>query len=254
MRDQRILSIQVGLPRSFGGDSAGDHQPWTTSFFKDPVAGPVWLSRTNLAGDAQANQKTHGGPDKAVCCYPSEHYGLWERRLGRDIPVPGAFGENFTTRGTLEIDACIGDVLQLGDAICQISQPRPPCWKMSRCWQIPDLAAQVEQTGLTGWYLRVLQEGYIKPGASIQLLERPEPKWPIAARTRSSITENTVRPPFKRWLPVRCWLSPGVITCSANGQLEREPQNLNPYKLNDPPNANVPISRTPPPNQTQELF
>jgi|SRR5215813_12728047 len=180
MRDQRILSIQVGLPRSFGGDSAGDHQPWTTSFFKDPVAGPVWLSRTNLAGDAQANQKTHGGPDKAVCCYPSEHYGLWERRLGRDIPVPGAFGENFTTRGTLEIDACIGDVLQLGDAICQISQPRPPCWKMSRCWQIPDLAAQVEQTGLTGWYLRVLQEGYIKPGASIQLLERPEPKWPIA--------------------------------------------------------------------------
>ena len=146
MKDSGILSLQVGLPRSFNGDSAADHQPWTTAFFKGPVAGPVWLGRTNLAGDSQANQKTHGGPDKAVCCYPSEHYRFWGRRLARDIPVPGAFGENFTTIGTLEGDACIGDVLQFGDAICQISQPRPPCWKMSRCWQIADLAEQVEQT------------------------------------------------------------------------------------------------------------
>ncbi len=180
MQDPRILSIQVGFPRSFDGDTGAGHQPWTTAFFKEPVAGPVWLGRTNLAGDAQANQKTHGGPDKAVCCYPSEHYGFWERRLARDITAPGAFGENFTTMGTLEDDACIGDVLQLGGAICQISQPRPPCWKMSRCWQIPDLAAQVEQTGLTGWYLCVLQDGYVKPGDSIQLLERPEPEWTIA--------------------------------------------------------------------------
>jgi|SRR5262245_30638958 len=180
MQDPRILSIQVGLPRSFSGDSAAGHQPWTTAFLKDPVAGPVWLGRNNLAGDAQANQKTHGGPDKAVCCYPSEHYGFWERQLEREIPAPGAFGENFTTSGSLEADACIGDVLQLGDAICQISQPRPPCWKMSRCWQIADLAAQVEQMGLTGWYLRVLREGYVRPGASIQLLERPEPEWTIA--------------------------------------------------------------------------
>src|SRR5215469_3038031 len=114
MQDVRIVSIQVGLPRSFSGDSAADHQLWTSAFFKEPVAGPVWLARTNLAGDAQANQKTHGGPDKAVCCYPSEHYRFWERRLARKIPVPGAFGENFTTNGTLEGDACIGDVLQMG--------------------------------------------------------------------------------------------------------------------------------------------
>jgi len=180
MERPSLLTIQVGLPRSLDGDSAAGLQPWTTAFFKSPVDGPVWLSTTNLAGDFQANQKTHGGPDKAVCVYPFEHYEFWEHRLARKIDSPGAFGENFTTLRTLEHDACIGDVLRLGEAICQISQPRPPCWKMSRCWQIPDLAAQVEQTGLTGWYLRVLEPGYVAPGGPIELLERSEPQWTIA--------------------------------------------------------------------------
>src|SRR5712692_3865450 len=112
----RLLSIQVGSPRSFNGDSAEDHQPWTTAFFKQAVPQPVWLAATNLDGDAQANLKTHGGPDKAVCVYPSEHYRFWERRLTRKILASGAFAENFTTKGTLEDDACIGDVLRFGDA------------------------------------------------------------------------------------------------------------------------------------------
>jgi MOSC domain-containing protein YiiM len=180
MEHPRLLSIQVGLPQSFNGDSAPGHQPWTTAFFKNAVSGPVWLGKTNLAGDAQANVKTHGGPDKAVCVYSSEHYAFWQRRLARHIPLPGAFGENFTTQGMLEGDVHIGDVLRIGDAVCQISQPRPPCWKMARCWQIADLAAQVEQTGLTGWYLRVLEQGLVEPGVSIVLLDRPEPQWTIA--------------------------------------------------------------------------
>ena len=180
MEHPRILSIQVGLPRTFNGDSNDAHEAWTTAFFKTPVDGQVWLGTTNLVGDAQANLKSHGGVDKAVCVYPSEHYQFWERRLTRRIPAPGAFAENFTTEGTSEQDACIGDVLRFGEAICQISQPRPPCWKLARCWQIADLAAQVEQTGRTGWYLRVLEEGYVRAGASILLLERPNPQWTIA--------------------------------------------------------------------------
>jgi len=180
MPHSRLLSIQVGRPRSFNGGPGNDSGVWTTAFFKNSVDGPVWLGRTNLVGDAQANLKTHGGPDKAVCVYPSEHYEFWEHRLTRTIPLHGAFGENFTTRGALEADACIGDVLKVGNATCQISQPRPPCWKMARCWQIPDLAAQVEQTGLTGWYLRVLEQGNVEPGDTILLLERTEPEWTVA--------------------------------------------------------------------------
>jgi MOSC domain-containing protein YiiM len=193
MEQPRLLSIQVGSPRSFNGDSAGDHQSWTTAFFKHSVDGPLWLGAVNLEGDAQANLKTHGGVDKAVCVYPVEHYLFWERRLARKITVSGAFAENFTTKGTVEDDSCIGDVLRVGDAICQISQPRPPCWKLARCWQIADLAEQVERTGRTGWYLRVLEQGYVQPGAAIQLLERPQPQWTVARA--NAILYNGLREP-----------------------------------------------------------
>jgi MOSC domain-containing protein YiiM len=177
--ETQLLSIQVGTPR-FNGDSGNNQQTWTTAFFKTPVDGPVWLGPTNLAGDAQANYKTHGGVDKAVCVYPVEHYEFWERRLNRTIRTKGAFAENFTTSGTMEQDACIGDVLRFGEAVCQISQPRPPCWKLSRCWQIADLAEQVEQTGRTGWYLRVLEQGHVQAGDPILLIERLQPEWTVA--------------------------------------------------------------------------
>ncbi len=182
MEQSQLLSVQVGSPKTLDYMGAPDSQErvWTTSFFKEPVEGRVWVGATNVVGDQQANTKSHGGPDKAVCVYPIEHYAYWQSELSLlELPF-GAFAENFTTRGQLEEQVRIGDVFQCGEAIVQVSQPRPPCWKLSRRWRVHDFAVRMEQAGLTGWYLRVLQEGYTEAGAQIELLERPHPEWPVA--------------------------------------------------------------------------
>lgn len=171
------------MPRAHGGPGADDplEKEWTTGFYKEPVAGAVWLGATNLAGDGQADLVNHGGRDKAVNVYPAEHYWHWETELGIPNLPGGAFGENFTTVRGLEAEVCIGDVYELGAAVVQISQPRQPCWKLARRWGIKDLALRVQQTGRTGWYFRVLREGEVEAGHPFVLADRPHPEWTVSA-------------------------------------------------------------------------
>lgn len=181
-----IRSIQVGLPSSEHIDCADDPDstPWTTGMFKRSTPGQIRLGRHNLAGDGQADLVHHGGVDKAVCAYPSEHWLYWRGILPPHRLTGGAFGENFTLEGLTEADVCIGDVFSVGTAVVQISQPRQPCWKLARRWQIKDLAVQMERTGFTGWYVRVIQEGTVEPGTPLQLMERPCPEWTVATANR----------------------------------------------------------------------
>ena len=178
---QQVVSIQVGLPQSFGDQNATDtmNKVWTTGFFKQPVSGGLWLSRTNLSGDGQADLKNHGGPEKAVLAYASSNYPYWQETLTLPDLPHGAFGENFTVTGQSEASVCVGDIYTVGTAKIQVSQPRQPCWKLSRRWQIKDLAMQVQDTGFTGWYYRVLQEGMVEPGLQLVLCDRPYPQWTI---------------------------------------------------------------------------
>lgn len=181
-----VLSIQVGRPVDYGQPGANDpmDRPWTTSFVKTPVAAPLVLGFTNLDGDAQADLVHHGGPDKAVLCYSAHHYPSWRRELNRPGLVAGDFGENFTILGLTEADVRIGDVWRVGDALTQVSQPRQPCWKLARRWRIKDLALQVQQTGRTGWYLRVLTPGIVAAGLPLTLVERPFPEWSVERANR----------------------------------------------------------------------
>jgi MOSC domain-containing protein YiiM len=178
--EPRLLAIQVGLPQQLGQPEAENpfDRPWTTGFYKQPVAGPVWLQARGLAGDGQADLENHGGPDKAVCAYAAEHYPGWRSSLGLDLPT-GAFGENFTIEALTEPAVCIGDVWRVGDVAVQVSQPRQPCWKLARRWRIKDLAVQVVENGRTGWYFRVLEEGAVEAGAPLTLAARPRPDWTI---------------------------------------------------------------------------
>lgn len=179
----QLLAIYVGQPAQYGTHGAKDpmNKVWTTSIFKEVVTGPVWLSTTNLAGDRQADLSVHGGRDKAVNVYAAEHYAAWQTTLNRPEFGPGAFGENFVVAGLNEANVCIGDVYQVGEALVQVSQPRGPCWKIARKWRLKNLTAQVARTGRTGWYLRVLREGYVQAGDRFQLLERPSPELTIEA-------------------------------------------------------------------------
>lgn len=178
-----LASIQVSLPRSFGQEGAADpmDRPWTTGFFKEPVLGPLRLGLTNLEGDGQADRLHHGGPDKAVLAYSAEHYPLWRQSLNQPALPFGAFGENFTVTGLTEADVCIGDTWLVGDeVVVQVSQPRQPCWKLARRWRIKSLALDVQQTGRTGWYFRVLSEGTVTAGMRFVLHDRPHPDWTVA--------------------------------------------------------------------------
>ncbi len=182
MKTLTVRSIQVGLPRGVGTDGAPDltDRPWTTGFFKTPVPGEIGVATTNLDGDGQADLTNHGGPEKAICAYPSEHYPHWIRELGLDLPT-GAFGENFTTSGATEPDIFIGDIYEGGTALLQVSQPRQPCWKLARRWKMKTLAALVERTGFTGWYFRVLRTGRAAPGETLRPVERIQTEWSVAA-------------------------------------------------------------------------
>jgi MOSC domain-containing protein YiiM len=175
-------SIQVGMPRNYGFENATDthDKPWTTGFFKTPIEGSVFVGRTNLVGDGQADLKNHGGVDKAVLAYSAEHYPKWREDLHiPDLPF-GAFGENLTIVGLTEESVCIGDIVRIGEVIFEVSQPRQPCWKLARRWRRHELTGLVVRNGRSGWYLRVLEEGWIAAKTPIELIERPNPAWTIA--------------------------------------------------------------------------
>ena len=119
----RLISVNVGRPR----DVDWHGRVVQTSIWKSPVKGQVRVTTLNLAGDEQSDLSVHGGPEKAVYVYPSEHYEYWRRELpAADLPW-GAFGENFTTEGLLEADVSIGDRLRAGSAEFLVTQPRVPC-------------------------------------------------------------------------------------------------------------------------------
>lgn len=188
-----ILSLQVGRPAEHVSElKDGQDAAWVSGIWKTSVGGRLRLGRINLDGDAQADLKNHGGPDKAVCCYAAEHYPGWRTMLGKseaDFP-PGAFGENWTLAGMTEEAVCIGDTYTVGTARVQVSQPRMPCWKLGRRWERPSLPLEVSGSGRTGFYLRVLDPGEVGAGDALTLIERPLPEWTVTRINRAMYVEK----------------------------------------------------------------
>lgn len=153
-----------------------DNNP--TGIFKREIVEPVWAGKEGLGGDAQADRRVHGGPDKALHQYPVAHY----KRLAdafpdaRDLLIPGSIGENLSVPGWDESNICIGDTFRLGDAIIQTSQPRSPCWKIDHRYAVDGMAKFIDEEGLTGWYFRVIEEGGVEPGCTLALIDRMFPK------------------------------------------------------------------------------
>lgn len=167
-----VVSIHVGRPQQF--EVAGESgKTWKSAIRKSSVDGPVFVGKRNLVGDEQADQVHHGGPDKAVLAYSLQHYLAWDKEYPEVGFAPGGFGENLTVSGIHEPSCCIGDIFRIGNCLLQISQPRQPCWKLSRRWNFPNLAVLVQQTGRSGWYLRVLEVGVIETAMTIELVDRP---------------------------------------------------------------------------------
>ena len=179
--EETLLSIQVGMPVTVGDPNANDPmgRPWTSAIFKEPVSGPIWVDENGMPGDGHVYEG-HGGPDRAVFVSSVDHYSYWCQTLNRDDMVNGGFGENFTTTGMLETDVCLGDIYRIGkQLLAQVTEPRMPCWKLAFRFRLPDFAVRMDETGWTGFYMRVLEAGYAESGNPVVLIERPEPNWTI---------------------------------------------------------------------------
>lgn len=186
-----IQSLFVGNAKPLSREG---HADVLSGIVKAPQTGKVWLSINGLQGDEQGDRTYHGGPEKALHHYAAEHYPYW-RSLYAPGPVEmvaGAFGENVSTVGMTEQDVFIGDVYRVGSELVQVSQGRQPCWKLNRLLRREDAAAVMQASGATGWYYRVLQDGWIATGDLFELIERPQPAWPMA-RLISALFSSQLR-------------------------------------------------------------
>lgn len=163
----RVESVNVGLPKAeiFSGKEI------FTGICKTAVAGRIRLGRLGFEGDGVGDLKHHGGTDKALCLYSFDHYPYWEDVLGITLPV-AAFGENLTLSDITEQDVCVGDVFQLGTATVQVSQPRQPCSTLAARYGRTDMVKLVVDSGRTGFYCRVFEEGTVEKGCPFVLKER----------------------------------------------------------------------------------
>jgi MOSC domain-containing protein YiiM len=162
----KVLSVNVGLPREV---------EW-----KEPVAGPVAVRRDNLDGDRQADLTVHGGPNKAVYGYASEHYPYWRKQFpNMELPW-GVFGENLTTEGVSEDSLHIGDVVRVGSAVLRVVQPRQPCYKLQIRFGRDDIIQRFLVSGRSGFYFSIVQEGAVEAGSVIEVVSRDENQVTIA--------------------------------------------------------------------------
>ncbi len=163
-----ILSINIGLP---GNIVLSGKRKIRSAIIKTPVEGKIFLDYLGFEGDGVGDLLRHGGGDQAVCAYPADHFLFWDRELPANI-VPGAFGENLTLNGLCENDICIGDIFRVGSAEIQCAQPRQPCYKLINYLSYPAMASRIQETGFSGYYFRVIKQGWVERGATVNLLHR----------------------------------------------------------------------------------
>lgn len=166
----KIISLNVSLPKivEFRGEKV------STGIYNKPVEGKVKVRTLNLDGDKQADLTVHGGRDKAIYAYPSEHYPYWKNHYPELQMDWGMFGENFTTEGLLEDQANIGNEYQIGTAKFAITQPRMPCFKLGIKFGTFDIIKKFFASAKSGIYFKVLEEGEVGSGDKIKLIRKDE--------------------------------------------------------------------------------
>jgi MOSC domain-containing protein YiiM len=166
----KLVSVNVGTPQQL---SVRRGRPMMSAIAKHPVDGRVRVEGVNVAGDAQADLRVHGGPDKAVYAYAREDSSWWEDVLGIDIP-DGMFGENLTTEGVDVTNAVIGERWRIGTVELEVCQPRQPCSKLGLRFGNPKMVKLFAQSSRPGAYLRIVTEGELGAGDEVEVLSRPD--------------------------------------------------------------------------------
>lgn len=172
----KLIEVRTGKAKPVFG------LPVQSAIFKSVRYGSVPVNKLGCRGDEHVYE-FHGGPDKALLQYCSQHYDTWTRELPSSAHLfrVGGFGENLVAQKANERNTCIGDVVRIGrDVIAQVSLPRQPCYKLNHRFQEKNMSRLTQEQFRTGWYYRIMQEGSIQAGDEIVLLDRPNPQWTIA--------------------------------------------------------------------------
>jgi MOSC domain-containing protein YiiM len=166
----QVVSVNVGSPREV--DWKG--KSISTGIFKAPVEGRIMMRTLNLDGDRQADLSVHGGIEKAVYAYSTEHYPYWRQEFPQEVLPWGAFGENLTIEGLSEAAVNIGDRFRIGNAEVMVTQPRFPCYKLNLKFGRDDMVKRFLNSRLSGIYFSVVQEGEVGVGDCVECSHRDD--------------------------------------------------------------------------------
>ena len=164
----KLVSLNITLPEKISLNDGGRNV--LTGFFKKPVNEKIFLDELGFRGDGVGDSRIHGGKDLAVCAYFVDHFSHWKIELDREIK-PGDFGENLSLAGINETQINIGDIFRLGEAEIEVSQPRQPCHKLNKVFDLQAMACKIQTTGYTGCYFRVKKTGWVKPDSLFQKIQ-----------------------------------------------------------------------------------
>ena len=187
----RVRSVNVGRPRQI---AVRRGRPLMSAIGKEPVAGRVCVTGDGVEGDAQADLRVHGGPDKAVYAYAAEDAAWWAEALGRSL-APGAFGENLTVEGVDVTGARIGERWRVGTAELEVCQPRLPCAKLGIRFGDPGMVKRFAEAGRPGAYLRIVSAGEVAAGDPVEVVARPGHDVTVAMVSRAILLEEALLVP-----------------------------------------------------------
>lgn len=175
----KILAICAGKVKPLTGINHPDYSSVPSGIFKEPLstlqeAHPVSIGTLGILGDEQADLEVHGGLEKAVYAYPSEHYSYWRDIYLEELKkspewLPGQFGENLLIEGLTEKEVFVGDQWKIGELELAVVKMREPCFKFNAKMGFSSASKKMVESGRSGWYLRVLKPGMIKAGDTIQI-------------------------------------------------------------------------------------
>jgi MOSC domain-containing protein YiiM len=191
--NRKIINLAVGKPKGFNWNNKKE----LSAIGKSSVQA-VELNKSGIVGDDVANHMFHGGPDRAVCLYPFEHYSYWEEIFQKKLILP-AFGENIIATGMMEEQVCIGDIFKIGDTILQVTQGRVPCATISKYNQENQLLNKVVETTLTGYFFRVLEEETIMFDSKITLLEKHSKAISVLLLHKFFFIKNKIKHQLKKY-------------------------------------------------------
>jgi MOSC domain-containing protein YiiM len=164
----KIISTNIAEPQFVTIN--GEKQK--TGIYKKPTDHPIYLDKEEVQGDEVSNRQVHGGEFKACYLFSANHYPHWKNLYPQLTWNYGMLGENLTVEGLDETQLHVGDIYKLGSALIEVTQPREPCTTFAAKMGTADIMQQFINHGRPGTYVRVLQQGFVNVGDTIELVEK----------------------------------------------------------------------------------